>query len=146
MKSFAERNPLVIGTVGILLVGVLLIGLMGAARPRVKPQAPVITPPSVFYVTAEPAAVTLDVYAHFVERTELQVELVAVGRAIVERNRALPCRSFQRLAEEREEPKRVCQVQRPVVAEIVAEKPIRHRGLRRNALERAYRQPCNLFS
>ncbi len=74
----------VIGTVGILLVGVLLIGLMGAARPRVKPQAPVITPPSVFYVTAEPAAVTLDVYAQgeVRPRTDITLTSQVAGRIV----------------------------------------------------------------
>ena len=67
----------IIGTVGILVAGVMLIGLMGAARPRVKPQAPVITPPSVFYETAQPEAVTLDVYAQGEVRPRTDITLTA---------------------------------------------------------------------
>ncbi|MEQ1932066.1 MAG: efflux RND transporter periplasmic adaptor subunit, partial [Parvularculaceae bacterium] len=67
----------VIGTLGIFVVGVFLIGLMGAARPRIKPQAPVLTPPSVFFVTAEPEAVTLDVYAQGEVRPRTDITLTA---------------------------------------------------------------------
>lgn len=67
----------IIGTLGIFVVGVFLIGLMGAARPRIKPQAPVLTPPSVFFVTAEPEAVTLDVYAQGEVRPRTDITLTA---------------------------------------------------------------------
>lgn len=74
----------VISTVGILFAGVFLIGLMGAARPRLKPQAPVITPPSVFYVTVAPEAVTLDVYAQgeVRPRTDITLASQVAGRIV----------------------------------------------------------------
>ncbi|NWG71035.1 MAG: efflux RND transporter periplasmic adaptor subunit [Parvularculaceae bacterium] len=67
----------VLSTVGILAAGLLLIGLMGAARPRVKPQAPVITPPSVFYAAVEPQSVTLDVFAQGEVRPRTDITLTA---------------------------------------------------------------------
>jgi RND family efflux transporter MFP subunit len=74
----------IFATLGILVAGVFLIGLMGAARPRVKPQAPVITPPSVFYVTAAPEAVTLDVYAQgeVRPRTDITLTSQVAGRVV----------------------------------------------------------------
>jgi len=65
------------GTLGILAGGVFLIGVMGALRPQVKPQAPEITPPTVFFAVATPRAVTLDVYAQGEVRPRTDITLTA---------------------------------------------------------------------
>lgn len=65
------------GTIGILAAGVFLIGAMGAMRPRIAPQAPTITPPTVFYMTAVSRAVTLDVYAQGEVRPRTDITLTA---------------------------------------------------------------------
>jgi RND family efflux transporter MFP subunit len=67
----------IIGTVGILAAGAMLIGVMGAMRPKVKPQAPVVTPPTVFYAVAEPRSTTLDVYAQGEVRPRTDIALTA---------------------------------------------------------------------
>lgn len=67
----------VIGTIGILAGGVLLIAAMGAMRPKIKPETPEVTPPTVFYATAEPRSVTLDVYAQGEVRPRTDITLTA---------------------------------------------------------------------
>lgn len=67
----------ILGTLGILAGGVLLIGVMGAMRPKVKPEAPVITPPTVFFTVAEAKSVTLDVYAQGEVRPRTDIVLTA---------------------------------------------------------------------
>lgn len=48
---------------GVIAGGFALITLMGALRPKIKAEEPVITPPTVFYTDAREQSVTLDVYA-----------------------------------------------------------------------------------
>lgn len=66
-----------IGTVGILAGGVFLIAAMGALRPKIKPETPEVTPPTVFFATAEPRSVTLDVYAQGEVRPRTDITLTA---------------------------------------------------------------------
>lgn len=66
-----------IGTICILAGGVFLIAAMGSLRPKIKPETPTVTPPTVFYSTAEPRAVTLDVYAQGEVRPRTDITLTA---------------------------------------------------------------------
>ncbi len=66
-----------IGTVGILFGGIVLIGMMGAMRPKIEPKEPVITPPTVFYTVAESSSVTLDVAAQGEVRPRTDINLTA---------------------------------------------------------------------
>jgi RND family efflux transporter MFP subunit len=67
----------VFGTVGILAGGVFLIMLMGSLRPKVRPEAPVVTPPTVFFTVAAPKSVTLDVFAQGEVRPRTDITLTA---------------------------------------------------------------------
>ena len=73
-----------IGTIGIFVGGIMLIGLMGSMRPQIEPKEPEITPPTVFYETAEARAVTLDVLAQGEVRPRTDISLTAQvsGRVI----------------------------------------------------------------
>ncbi|MFQ5563279.1 MAG: efflux RND transporter periplasmic adaptor subunit [Parvularculaceae bacterium] len=62
-------------TLGVLVGGGLLIALMGALRPEIERQEPVITPPTVFYTVAEEQSVTLDVYAQGEVRPRTDITL-----------------------------------------------------------------------
>ena len=66
-----------IGTVGIVVVGVAFIGFMGSMRKPLERQAPQISPPTVFYSVAEPKAVTLDVAAQGEVRPRTDITLTA---------------------------------------------------------------------
>jgi len=65
------------GTLGILVGGFALIALMGQMRPDLERQAPEIAPPTVFYTTAEPESVTLDVTAQGEVRPRTDISLTA---------------------------------------------------------------------
>jgi RND family efflux transporter MFP subunit len=65
------------GTLGILAGGVFLIALMGSLRPKVEPQEPQITPPTVFYTVADPQTVTLDVVAQGEVRPRTDITLTS---------------------------------------------------------------------
>jgi RND family efflux transporter MFP subunit len=65
------------GTVGILVGGVALIMLMGQMRPKPEREDPDITPPTVFYTTAEARSVTLDVTAQGEVRPRTDISLTA---------------------------------------------------------------------
>ncbi|MEZ5892081.1 MAG: efflux RND transporter periplasmic adaptor subunit [Parvularculaceae bacterium] len=67
----------IIGTVGILVGVVALIGVMGALRPKPERQEPVIAPPAVFFTLARPQAVTLDVGAQGEVRPRTDISLTA---------------------------------------------------------------------
>ncbi|MEX0645605.1 MAG: HlyD family efflux transporter periplasmic adaptor subunit, partial [Parvularculaceae bacterium] len=66
-----------IGTVGIVVGFVFLIAAMGAMRPKVEPEEPKITPPTVFYTVATPQTVTLDVLAQGEVRPRTDISLTA---------------------------------------------------------------------
>jgi RND family efflux transporter MFP subunit len=66
-----------IGTIGILAGGVFLIAAMGAMRPKIKPETPEVTPPTVFFAAAEPRSVTLDVFAQGEVRPRTDITLTA---------------------------------------------------------------------
>lgn len=74
----------VFATIGIFVAGFMLIGLMGAARPKIQRQAPQITPPAVFFVVAKPQTVTLDVYAQgeVKPRTDITLTAEVSGRVL----------------------------------------------------------------
>lgn len=74
----------VFATLGIFVVGFMLIGLMGAARPKLQRQAPQITPPAVFFTVAKPQSVTLDVYAQGEVKPHTDITLTAeiAGRVV----------------------------------------------------------------
>lgn len=73
-----------IGTLGILFGGVALIALMGAMRPKIEPEIPEVTPPTVFYTVAEPKSVTLDVSAQgeVRPRTDITLTTQVSGRVV----------------------------------------------------------------
>ncbi|MBY0421873.1 MAG: efflux RND transporter periplasmic adaptor subunit [Parvularculaceae bacterium] len=64
-------------TLGVFVAGFMFIGLMGAARPKVERRAPVIVPPTVFYLVAESKPVTLDVFAQGEVRPRTDIVLTA---------------------------------------------------------------------
>lgn len=66
-----------IGTVGILVGFVFLIGMMGALRPKPERQTPDIAPPAVFFTVARPQSVTLDVTAQGEVRPRTDISLTA---------------------------------------------------------------------
>lgn len=74
----------VFATIGVFVAGFMLIGIMGAARPKIQRQAPVITPPSVFYVVAKSEGVTLDVFAQgeVKPRTDITLTAEVAGRVL----------------------------------------------------------------
>lgn len=74
----------VVATVGVLFGGFVLIGLMGAARPKVERRAPEIIPPTVFFVVAESKPVTLDVFAQgeVKPRTDIMLTAQVSGRVL----------------------------------------------------------------
>jgi RND family efflux transporter MFP subunit len=65
------------GTVAIVVVGIGVIVLMGSMRPNVRPQAPQITPPTVFFTVATPSSVTLDVQTQGEVRPRTEINLTA---------------------------------------------------------------------
>lgn len=74
-----------IGTIGILVGFVFLIGFLGSLRPNIEPQTPDLAPPTVFYQTAEPRSVTLDVRVQGEVRPRTDITLTAqVSGRIVE--------------------------------------------------------------
>lgn len=66
-----------VGTAGILVGGVALIGLMGAMRPKIEPKEPDAVPPTVFYSIADVTSVTLDVTAQGEVRPRTDISLTA---------------------------------------------------------------------
>jgi len=72
------------GTVGIFVGGVALIGVMGSMRPKIVPKEVELAPPAVFYQTAEPQSLTLDVYAQGEVRPRTDINLTAevAGRIV----------------------------------------------------------------
>lgn len=66
-----------IGTAGILVGFVVLIGMMGALRPKPERQTPEIAPPAVFFTVARPQSVTLDVTAQGEVRPRTDISLTA---------------------------------------------------------------------
>ncbi len=74
----------IVGTVGIFAGGIALISLMGALRPKVKPEEVALAPPAVFYTTAAPGSVTLDVSAQGEVRPRTDINLTAevAGRIV----------------------------------------------------------------
>ncbi len=67
----------IIGTIGIFVGGVVLIAIMGAARPKPERQTPEITPPTVFFSTVEPQLVTLKVNAQGEVRPQTDITLTS---------------------------------------------------------------------
>jgi len=67
----------IFGTIGIFVVGVGLIGMMGALRPKIEPTEPDIVPPTVFYAVADETSVTLDVSAQGEVRPRTDISLTA---------------------------------------------------------------------
>lgn len=65
------------GTIGIIVGGVLLIGILGQMRPELEREAPEIAPPTVFYQVAEAQSVTLDVTAQGEVRPRTDINLTA---------------------------------------------------------------------
>lgn len=82
----------IVGTLGIIFGFGLLIAIMAAARPKVAPVEPAITPPTVFYTVAEARSVTLDVAAQgeVKPRTDITLtsqvsgKIVSTGPAFVD--------------------------------------------------------------
>ncbi len=74
----------VFATLGIFVAGFMLIGLMGAARPKLQRAAPQITSPAVFYIVAKPESVTLDVFAQgeVKPRTDITLTAEVSGRVL----------------------------------------------------------------
>lgn len=72
------------GTAGIFVGGFALIGLMGAMRPKIKPEEAKIAPPAVFFLVAEPRPVTLDVTAQgeVKPRTDINLTAEVSGRIV----------------------------------------------------------------
>lgn len=72
------------GTAGILVGGVALIGVMGSLRPKIVPKEVELAPPAVFFQTAEPQSLTLDVYAQGEVRPRTDINLTAevAGRIV----------------------------------------------------------------
>jgi len=72
------------GTIGIFAGGIALISVRGAMRPKVKPEEVALAPPAVFYTTAAPGAVTLDVTAQGEVRPRTDINLTAevAGRIV----------------------------------------------------------------
>ncbi|MCB2113157.1 MAG: efflux RND transporter periplasmic adaptor subunit [Parvularculaceae bacterium] len=72
------------GTIGIFAVGFGLIFLMGKLRPTITPQEVELAPPAVFYTTAAPGSVTLDVSAQGEVRPRTDINLTAevAGRIV----------------------------------------------------------------
>ncbi|MEM9495089.1 MAG: efflux RND transporter periplasmic adaptor subunit [Pseudomonadota bacterium] len=79
LRKFAT----VFGTFGVLAGGVLLIGFMGQLRPDVERQEPDIAPPTVFFTTATPQNVTLDVSAQGEVRPRTDIALTAQISGII---------------------------------------------------------------
>ncbi|GJL93374.1 efflux RND transporter periplasmic adaptor subunit [Hyphococcus sp.] len=65
------------GTIGILVGGVALIGMMAAMRPNIEPKEPDVVPPTVFFTVAKEASVTLDVTAQGEVRPRTDISLTA---------------------------------------------------------------------
>src|SRR5262245_43189288 len=65
------------------------------------------------------------------ERTDVQVEFIAIGRFVIERLWVLPRRFFKLLAESGKEPKCMRQIERAVVMKVVPDEPIGNWRLRR---------------
>lgn len=65
------------GTLGILVVGFLLIAVMGQMRPDLEREAAEIIAPTVFYATATQQSVTLDVAAQGEVRPRTDISLTA---------------------------------------------------------------------
>ncbi|MEO1015718.1 MAG: efflux RND transporter periplasmic adaptor subunit [Pseudomonadota bacterium] len=74
----------IIGTLGIIVGFVALIGLMAAARPEVERQEPKAAAPTVFYEVADARPVRLDVRAQGEVRPRTDINLTAqvAGRVV----------------------------------------------------------------
>ena len=74
----------IVGTVGILVAGVGLVGVMGSMRPKITPKEVALAPPAVFFEVAELKTLTLDVTAQGEVRPRTDINLTAEvsGRVI----------------------------------------------------------------
>lgn len=79
----------ILGTVGIVFAGVLLIGFMGAMRPKIETKEPVATPAAVFFEVAKAEPVQLVVRAQGEVKARTDITLTAeVGGKIVSTSNA----------------------------------------------------------
>jgi len=67
----------IIGTIGIFAGGLALIAIMGALKPKKEFEKPAEVPPSVFYMVAQPQAITLDVRVQGEVRARTDINLTA---------------------------------------------------------------------
>ncbi|MEO1251342.1 MAG: efflux RND transporter periplasmic adaptor subunit [Pseudomonadota bacterium] len=67
----------IVGTLGIILLGVAGVMTMNALKPTIERQTPDIVAPTVFFTVAEPRPVTLDVYAQGEVRPRTDISLTA---------------------------------------------------------------------
>lgn len=74
-----------IATGGVLVGGVALIMFMGALRPKIETQEPVITAPPVFYAVATAQPVTLDVTTQGEVRPRTDISLTSQVSGRIER-------------------------------------------------------------
>ncbi len=74
----------ILGTLGIFVAFVAVIGLMAAARPKIERQEAVATPPTVFFEVADARPVRLDVRAQGEVRPRTDINLTAqvAGRVV----------------------------------------------------------------
>lgn len=77
LGSMVRKAATILGTLGILAGGVGIIVVMQMARPKLKPEEPQITPPTVFYTVAAPQSVTLDVMTQGEVRPRTDITLTA---------------------------------------------------------------------
>lgn len=77
MFGIIRKFITIIGTIGIVVGGVALIGFMGSLRPKITPKEIALAPPAVFYETVRPRAVTLDVVAQGEVRPRTDINLTA---------------------------------------------------------------------
>lgn len=66
-----------IGTIGIVVGFIAFVSVMGSLRPKIKPLTPEITPPTVFFTTAQSGEVTLDVVVQGEVRPRTDINLTA---------------------------------------------------------------------
>lgn len=77
LGSLVRKAATIFGTLGIIAGGVGIIVVMQMARPKLTPEEPQITPPTVFYTTATPQSVTLDVLTQGEVRPRTDITLTA---------------------------------------------------------------------
>lgn len=75
--SLVRKSATILGTLAIFAAFTGAIVLMGSLRPKVKPEEPVFTPPTVFFTVAKERQVTLDVFAQGEVRPRTDITLTA---------------------------------------------------------------------